>query len=193
VPHRRRAVVRKDRPLHVTLRLLAGLPRLRKGREFKALRSAIANARREGFGVVHFSVMTNHVHLIVEADDKRWLARGMQGLEISIAKRLNRIWDRRGTPFSERYHAREIATPTQARNALLYVLSNARKHAAERGERMPSRWVDPYSSARQFDGWRQHVRLEPGVVAPAACWLLTTAWRRRGPIDAHAVPASRPP
>jgi 2-keto-4-pentenoate hydratase/2-oxohepta-3-ene-1,7-dioic acid hydratase in catechol pathway len=138
--------------------------------------------------------MTNHVHLIVEANDKVELARRMQGLKISIAKRLNKVWGRRrGTVFSERYHAQEIATPTQARNTLLYVLSNARKHAAERGERMPARWVDPYSSARQFDGWRQNVRPEPGVVVPAGTWLLRSGWWRRGPIDAHAVPTGPAP
>jgi REP element-mobilizing transposase RayT len=168
--------------------------RLRRRAAFRVIRSAIADARGERFGVVHFSVMTNHVHLIVEAHDKLALSRGMQGLKISIAKRLNKIWGRRrGTVFGERYHPGEIATPTQARNTLLYVLGNARKHAAQRGVRMPARWVDPYSSARQFDGWRQNVRPEPGVVVPPACWLLRSGWRRRGPIDAHAIPTGPAP
>lgn len=175
------------------MRFLAGLPALRRGREFRAIRSAIAAARRVGFAVVHFSVMTNHVHLIVEAHDVRELSRGMQGLKISITKRLNRIWGRRGTAFSERYHACELATPTQTRNTLVYVLNNARKHAAERGRTLPRRWVDPYSSARQFDGWRQQVRVEPGVVVPAATWLLRAGWRRRGLLDAHAIPTKGPP
>jgi REP element-mobilizing transposase RayT len=180
--------------LHVTVRLLAGLPPLRQARAYRAIRSAIAGVQRTGFGVVHFSVMTNHVHFIVEADDGKQLSRGMQGLKISIAKRLNRIWRRpRGTVFGERYHARELATPTQARNTLLYVLGNARKHAAERGRTLPRRWVDPFSSARQFDGWRQAVRLESGVVTPPATWLLRAGWRRRGLLDAHAIPTTAPP
>ena len=137
--------------------------------------------------------MTNHVHLIVEAHDVRELSRGMQGLKISITKRLNRIWGRRGTAFSERYHACELATPTQTRNTLIYVLNNARKHAAERGRTLPRRWVDPYSSARQFDGWRQAVRVEAGVVVPASTWLLRAGWRRRGLLDAHAIPTKGPP
>jgi putative transposase len=185
--------VRADRPLHVTLRLLAGLPVLRRRVAFKAVRTAIRGAHRERFAVVHFCVMTNHVHLIVEAQDEDALARGMQGLKISIAKRLNHLWRRRGAVFSERYHSRELSTPMQTRNTLLYVLSNARKHAAQRGVKLPARWVDPFSSARQFDGWRQSVRLEPGVVAPPACWLLRIGWRRRGVIDAHAVPSGPAP
>jgi REP element-mobilizing transposase RayT len=178
----------------VTLRFVAGLPVLRRREAFQAARRAIQRAHREHFAVVHFSVMTNHMHLIVEAIDRHALSRGMQGLKISIAKRLNHLWGRRkGAVFSERYHAREISTPTQARNTLLYVLSNARKHAAERREKMPTRWVDPYSSARQFDGWRQDVRLEPGVVTPPGCWLLQSGWRRQGELDAHAVPLGPAP
>jgi REP element-mobilizing transposase RayT len=158
------------------------------------LRQAIAAGHRDDFRIVHFSVMTNHLHLIVEADDQRSLARAMQGLKIRIAKRLNRIWGRKGTVFCERYHAREIRTPTQARNTLLYVLANARKHARETGRSLPRRWVDPYSSARQFEGWRQPVRLEPGVVVPAKSWVLRGGWRRRaGKLDAHAIPAAQPP
>ena len=137
--------------------------------------------------------MTNHVHFIVEAHDRVSLSRGMQGLKISVAKRLNKIWGRRGTPFAERYHARELATPTQTRNTLLYVLGNARKHAAQRGRTLPRRWVDPFSSARQFDGWRQAVVPELGVVTPPGTWLLRVGWRRRGLLDAHAIPTKGPP
>jgi hypothetical protein len=114
----------------------------------------------------------------------------MKGLKTRVTSRLNRLWSRKGTIFAERYHAREITTPREARDVLLYVLGNARKHAAERGRRLSARWVDPCSSARQFDGWRQRVRLEPGVVAAARTWLLRVAWRRHGLLDAHAIPAA---
>ena len=39
-----------------------------------------AGAARFGFRLVHYAVMGNHVHLIVEAPDRRALWRGMQGL-----------------------------------------------------------------------------------------------------------------
>ena len=137
--------------------------------------------------------MTNHVHLIVEADDRDRLSRGMKGLAIRMTRQLNGLWGRKGAAFTDRYHAREISTPTQARNTLLYVLNNARKHAAQFGRKLAPRWVDPFSSARQFDGWRQRVRREPGVVVAAESWLLRAGWRRRGLIDAHAVPVAQPP
>jgi REP element-mobilizing transposase RayT len=193
VPHRRRSAVRRDRPLHVTLRLREGLPMLRRARSFDAVRSAIGTAHKSGFRVVHFSVQTNHLHLVVEADDRRALSRGMQGLKIRITRRLNRLWGTKGTIFAERYHDREIRTPREARAVLLYVIGNARKHAAQRGRTLAPRWVDPYSSARQLDGWNQPVRLEPGVVAPPRTWLLRVGWRRHGRLDAHAVPTGAPP
>jgi hypothetical protein len=35
---------------------------------------------------VHFTIQSDHLHLIVEAPDKRGLARGVAGLEIRIAR-----------------------------------------------------------------------------------------------------------
>jgi putative transposase len=192
VPHRRRRAVRRDRPLHVTLRLRAGLPGLRRAGEFQRIRSAIGASHKERFRVVHFSVLSNHVHLVVEADDRRALARGMQGLKIRMTRRLNRLWGRKGSIFSERYHDREISTPKEARTVLLYMVGNYRKHAAQSGRCLPPRWVDPFSSARQLDGWNQRVRLEPGVVASPQSWLLRVGWRRHGRLDAHAIPSGVP-
>jgi REP element-mobilizing transposase RayT len=185
--------VRRDRPLHVTVRLREGLPVLRRVRAFNVVRSAIGSSHKASFRVVHFSVQTNHLHLVVEADDRRALGRGMQGLEIRLTRRLNGLWGTEGTIFAGRYHDREIATPKEARTVLLYVIANARKHAAQHGRTLPARWVDPCSSARQLDGWTQKVRLEPGVVERPRTWMLRTGWKAHGLLDAHAVPGSAPP
>jgi REP element-mobilizing transposase RayT len=193
VPHRRRRAVRRDRPLHVTVRLREGLPVLRRVRACEAVRRSIGSSHKANFRVVHFSVQTNHLHLVVEADDRRALSRGMQGLEIRLTRRLNGLWGTEGTIFAGRYHDREIATPKEARTVLLYVIANARKHAAQHGRTLAARWVDPCSSARQLDGWKQKVRLEPGIVQRPHTWMLRTGWKKHGLLDAHAVPASAPP
>ena len=200
VAHRRRARVRSSQPQHVTTRLLPDLPSLRTAKAFAAVKTSIARAHKPGFRVVHFSVMRNHVHLLVEARDNDALAAGMKGLKVRITKALNRVWSsagsrRRGTVFAERYHVRALTSPRETRNGLGYVLNNSRRHAAQAGVRIPKRWVDPCSSARQFDGWRQPVRLERepnvGAVAPPQTWLLSKGWRRAGgPLDAHHVPAT---
>ena len=82
--------------------------------------------------VVHFSVQSNHLHLICEADNKQSLARGMQGLKISLARRLNAQWKRSGQVFLERYHRTDLTSPLQLRNAIRYVLQNVIRHMSAR-------------------------------------------------------------
>ena len=179
--------------MHVALRLLEGIPSLRRHRPVKYIRRCIQLAHKDAFRVVHFSVQSNHIHLIIEAEHRNALSRGVQGLKIRLARRLNALFGRRGAMFSDRYHARAISSPRQARHCLQYVLNNARKHAAEAG-RMPARnWIDPFSSAPTFDAWAcatvtSDGATEPGITRAAEFWLLRTAWRRYGPLDANVVP-----
>jgi hypothetical protein len=134
---------------------------------------------------VEFTVMSNHVHLICEASDRSTLARGLQGLLIRIAKRLNRHLGRRGKVFADRYHDRVLRTPQQVRDALAYVLLNARRHAAQRGRRYRSMWVDPCSSARAFFGVVEQ------TLPKARSWLLSAGWRRAGPVRMDEVPGRK--
>jgi hypothetical protein len=117
----------------------------------------------------------------------------MQGLKIRIARRLNALFGRRGTPFTDRYHAVPITSPRQARHCIGYVLGNARKHAAQQGRYVARNWVDPFSSAPTFDGWAGATvtsdgATKAGVTRPAEFWLLRTAWRRHGLLDPNASP-----
>ena len=83
---------------------------------FRAVRRALTGARaRFGFRLVHFSVQRDHLHLLAEASDRRALSRGMQGLSIRVAKAVNRRLGRRGAVFADRYHARALKTPREAR------------------------------------------------------------------------------
>src|SRR5262249_38895435 len=140
-------------PLHVTLRLIAGLPSLRSKRPFRVVRKALGEPRAGGASVVHYSVQSNHLHLIVEARDSRGLTRRVQALAIRLARRLNRLVERSGAVFADRYHARALKTPLEVRRALVYVLNNYRRHADAHGPRLPLSFLDPCSSAAWFDGW----------------------------------------
>jgi REP element-mobilizing transposase RayT len=180
--------------VHVTLKVLPGVRNLRRGDCFRVLRKCFTLGKdKNGFRLVHFTVQSNHLHLICEAPDKRALARGMQGLAIRIARRLNSKLSRRGRLFAERYHARALKTPAEVRNALVYVLNNTRRHA--RGKIEARDWVDGCSSAAWFDGWRGRLR-EPWMqaegeapVVPAATWLLGRGWRRRGLLGFDEAPS----
>jgi REP element-mobilizing transposase RayT len=66
--------------------------------------SASARAAREwkSARIVHYSVQGNHVHLVAEASDRRVLARRVQGLEVRIARGMNKLMQRRGAVFADR-------------------------------------------------------------------------------------------
>ena len=88
---------------------------------------------RFGMRVAEFSVMSNHVHLIVEAKDQYSLSRGMQSLNSLWARALNRLWGRRGSLLAERYFALLIERPIVLHNTLTYVLNNAVRHGVNLG------------------------------------------------------------
>jgi len=199
--HATRAAFTASVPQHVTLRLAPGLRSIRSGRAVSVVRAAIvAGGHREHFRVVHFNVQGNHLHLLVEARDEVALARGMIGLNTRLARRLNKLLGRRGRFFAERYHARALRTPREVRAAIRYVLLNARHHAAARGARLARTWVDPYSSAPWFDGWRKPIRAEapwlraltrsPCPTARPRTWLLAVGWKRGGLLAVDDVPGA---
>jgi REP element-mobilizing transposase RayT len=205
-------VHRHAEPVHVTLR--ARLAPLRSQFLFPVVRLALGRASRrapERFRIVHFSVQRDHLHLIVEARDKRALSSGVRSVAIRVARYVNDVLRRHGALWAERWHGRALKTPREVRNALVYVLANFRKHA----QRTPRRGVDPYSSGAWFDGWREwHPTsgappplAEPRswrVASPAVdrdeplaardfaarTWLASKGWRRRGLIGLAERPAA---
>jgi REP element-mobilizing transposase RayT len=54
-------------PQHVTIRLVEDAPKLARGYLMKLIRKAIAALHKDGFHIVEFNVLDNHLHLMVEA------------------------------------------------------------------------------------------------------------------------------
>jgi len=132
--HAARKRVTRHRPVHVTLNLVAGLPSLRGALLAVHVLAAIAGGnQREDFRVVHFSVQSNHIHLIGEAHGNEALARGMRGIGGRIAKKVNGVLGRKGRVIADRYHAHVLNTRAEVRNAVRYVLRNAERHDVLRG------------------------------------------------------------
>jgi len=164
-------------PVHLTLRVRDEVWNLRSRRCFRALaRGFVGGKDRFGFRLVHFSVQGNHLHLIGEAEDEMALARGMQGLAVRMAKGLNRVMQRRGPVFRERYHAHVLRSPTEAARAVAYVLGNYFHHAAGWGERITNADVDPYSSAAEHE--KAWTGVDPPLAVEARTWLLRVGWQR---------------
>jgi putative transposase len=150
VSHDARPKFARPTPALVTLRVANHVWSLRSGRSFRRIAAAFEKARGKfGMRLIEFSVMGNHLHLIVEADDSSSLSRGMQGLNIRIAKALNRMMDRKGSVFADHFHSRLLRSPTELTIAIAYVLGNAAKHFGET-------FLDVYSSiaprAREYLG-----------------------------------------
>jgi REP element-mobilizing transposase RayT len=194
VVHRTRPTIDRNHPVHVTLRIRSGVPRLRTRAPMRTILRVLRAARgRFDLRVVQFAVLGDHLHLIVEAEGRASLTRGMRGLGTRLAIHLNRVFACKGALLDDRYHARALTNPLATRRGLCYVLQNFRKHEAACGRTIAARWVDPYSSGASFDGWRDPgaTRHNTGlelVTLPPRTWLLAIGWRRHGSIDTSEIP-----
>ncbi|HUQ02897.1 MAG TPA: transposase [Kofleriaceae bacterium] len=199
VAHLTRDEFKATHPLHVTWRIADGVRSLRREGVLEIVRTVLGKqANRDDFRVVEFNVLVNHMHFVVEAAGRKALSRGMQGLAVRLARAINKLLGRSGKLFKERYHVRVLTKPLHVRNAVRYVLLNARHHAADRGEKLAKYWVDPFSSAPWFDGWKEPignqadwlVRLvrRPRPTALPRTWLLRVGWRKHGLLAFDEVP-----
>ncbi len=190
-------------PAHVTLKVRKDVPSLRTVLLVREVEQSFARACERGeFRLVHYSLQGDHAHLIVEAKSREALGRGMKALGSRLARVVNRVFSRSGPVLADRYHVRMLRTPREVRNALAYVLLNARRHAAKAGRTLSRAFgIDPASSERWFDGWMQQSSLRRArasllpsrsrpAVAPPRSWLLREGWRRRGLLDPDAVPGT---
>jgi putative transposase len=178
--------------VHVTMRVRPGMRSLRTDDLYSAVRDALAGASTPAFRLVQFSVQADHLHLLVEASEKRALALGLRGISIRVARAVNRTLGRTGPVWGDRYHARALATPREVRHALVYVLMNFRKHL-----RHCPGGLDPCSSAAWFDGFREGRSIDakatsPPAVAASRTWLGTFGWRRHGLIGVRERPSGAP-
>jgi putative transposase len=202
VCHVPRAAFSRWTPAHVTLKLVPRLWSLRGSRVYRAIHRALCGGNlQDEFRLVQYSVQNNHFHLIPEAKNTLALSRGIQGLEIRLARALNRVMRRSGRVFADRYRSRLLTDPLDARNTLRYVLNNARRHVSG-SRRNRTRWTDPCSSAPWFRGWSipvgtpdfvpdtRHRRLLALGSAAVPPWttLLQWGWTRAGPIELLHIP-----
>jgi hypothetical protein len=160
-------------PIHVTLKIREEVGNLRTNKIFAQIQRAFFYGHdRFGMQMVEFSVQANHIHLVVEAESRECLWRGMQGLCVRIARAVNKIIGRKGKVFGDRYHAHVLRTLAEVRNALHYVRNNVRKHRPG-----TCRWyVDRYSSTSGEACWyMQEYDWGALVISAPRTWLLKQA------------------
>jgi putative transposase len=163
VPHAARPLFDKPMPAHVVLSVRDDVPNMRSSRRFRAIRGCFAAARgRLGMRLIEFSVLSNHLHFVVEADDSISLARGTKGLAVRVARALNRERGHTGRVFADHYHLHLLRGPTELVNGIRYVQKNGNRHYGFVG-------ADECSSVAR-DAWE--------VLARPLGWLLSFGWRR---------------
>jgi len=202
LPHVARPEHRAEHPVHVSMRRVAIGPSFRAQRVCSAIVGQISDAKRRGVRVLHYSVQDNHLHLMIEGENSADLSNQMRKLFSRIAFAVNAVARRSGKLFRDRHHRHELRTPTETRNALVYILFNDRKHAVGAHASPKSAHAHPStapdldlcSSALWFNDWDPGVRLPPftydemkilasdmerPTIAPET-WLARVGWRRGG-------------
>jgi len=177
------------------VKFLQGLPNLRTKAKFKMIKASLLKARQKGLRVIHFSIQSNHIHLLIESEGKQALGKGMQSFCTSLAKRINfQLGQRRGKVFRDRYFLHILKTLKEVKHALAYILQNFAKHT-----KRPNRF-DPYCSllclalkdkiklglsrVNTHAGFadkkeREEFRDELNqLIAAPATWFLRTGWQR---------------
>jgi REP element-mobilizing transposase RayT len=138
VSHVKRETVTKRTPQHINFKFNC---RIRNKDCLRLLKRSIQNAQKMGLKVIHFSLQSNHVHLITEADNNEILSMGMRALTITFAKGL-----KKGRVQLERYHLHVLKTLREAKHAVQYVLFNQQKH-----EKVKVSKIDGYTSVVYLD------------------------------------------
>jgi REP element-mobilizing transposase RayT len=182
VPHRRRASHNPDCAMHMTVLRRDGLPSFRQQRVLSLVHELMRKKNDDSFQIVHYSIQSNHIHLISEARDRRAVTRKMQGFMVAFAKRLNAMLNRVGKVWADRYFARDVVGSREMKNVLAYVFLNAKKHRAMHED---LRMFDLFSSAVRFDGWEDRFLafgFDDWPKPKPRTRMLRTWWRNHGPL-----------
>ena len=210
VVHKARPSHHRRHPVHVTMRRVRLGPSFRAQLIYDTILAELREAKHRGVRVVYYSIQDNHLHLMVEGQDSSDLSKQMCLLFSRVAMAVNAIARRHGALFRDRHQRVELSSPTQVRNALVYILFNHRKHA-NAGALMSGDvkyTLDAFSSAAWFEGWAPNARPPPELIALARShsppdtasrprtWLAQQGWmqgliaggRKGGPIRFDELP-----
>jgi len=161
IHHVKREEVSEREPAHVTLRVVASVPSLRRKPFIRAFQRSLREVKgRTDFRVVEYSIQVDHVHIIVEASDKEALACGMKAVGSRLARAVHRVFARTG----------RVQVPP------------VRIDAASSG-RLFGGWRRGAPVDTLVPGLRE--------VSTAESWLLRTGWKKCGLIDPAEVPGGR--
>lgn len=202
---RLRCVLEKDTLVSITCRTVQGRFLFRPCREVNdVLVGVLGRAQRlYPIRICAVSVLSNHLHLLLVADDPQQVARFMQYFNSNIAREVNRLTSWSGSVFHHRYSMIVVTREEAAQvERLKYLLAQGCKEnlvekvrdwpgissagALLEGEPLIGHWID---RSREYAARRRGKRPDPSefateealVLAPLPCWrhLSAEAYRER--------------
>jgi hypothetical protein len=104
-PHTRRPPLARGESVHIVARVARDVSLSPTPARAALARAVALSDRRSDFRIVRLAIAgrARRVELVVVADDRFALARGMQGFQVAAARGLNRAAARSGTVFPDRY------------------------------------------------------------------------------------------
>jgi hypothetical protein len=146
--HASRPELGEKSAVHVTLRLRRGVGGLRNRKRYAEVKRAFVAAKDSGLRLIHYAVLGNHLHALVEVDSKVALSKGVQKLALCLSRRLNAQSVRAeggnsqgvrgralreqpgwiGPIFAERFDAHYLESKSELERAVRYVVTNAEHH-----------------------------------------------------------------
>ena len=134
VAHRTREKVTSHTPVHINFKYKTFI---QTARILEILSIGFQNAFKHHFYVIHFTLQSNHIHIIAETKDNETLIKGMRSLTNTIVKRIDM-----GALQVERYHLHVLRTPQETSNAVSYVQDNEFKHTGKTNKKFSGKFLE---------------------------------------------------
>jgi REP element-mobilizing transposase RayT len=95
------------------------------------VKSAIDHFNRDRYSLICWTIMPNHVHVVLQLLGIYRLAQVMRSLKRFTSREINALFNRRGTLWQEEYFETLLRSEAHFEKAVKYVLSNPLKIGLE--------------------------------------------------------------
>ena len=100
----------------VTLKVRKGIPSLRDRGTARELGETFEEGGDRGdFRIVRYRLQPDRIEILIEAQSRDALGRGMKSIAARVGRAVNRSLGRRGAVLGDRYILKVLATPSEVR------------------------------------------------------------------------------
>jgi REP element-mobilizing transposase RayT len=118
VSHAARPTFASRSTVHIIIRLAAQVSALGAKKINAYVQEAIdVGLAEHKVNIPQFATRDGKLHLLVEASDHQSLSRAMQSMGVRLSRGLNRLTEREGRVFTDRYETKLLRTPAEIKQA----------------------------------------------------------------------------